>query len=698
MTLQVLSLISLAFGVVAYLTLTLFCIVTWARRITGKAAFTASLLSLLYVVSLALTGISPVSISLEVAMLLGWMGLLMRVIGIGTGNVRDPDLRPVVSVFGAALVLGFGAVVLAWLLPLAAAAGLPVRVSWLFATQLLLAIAGLVLLEQVARNTRDDYRWRLRYLNIGIGTIFVFGLAHNAFGLLLNSYVPSLVVIQPAVIALAAPFIAIASLRNPTNPLRLNLSRRFVFRGGVLIAAGSSLLLLGAIGYLVRVIGDWGGALLALTGIVLVLSIITLSGSTALRARLRKLIQEHLLAHKYDYREEWRRVTMQLTEPSPDFDLAQQLLRALGGVLKTLGGGVWRFSPNGLLVPIGQLHTSWAIPFSPETSERLRLFFEAQDWSLDLEHLPEEAQPLAAASPDITALPGIRFLVPLMTESRVFGVAALGQPTVPVNLSWEDYDLIKLISRQAAGFIALREAERELAEADQLNSFSQISAFIVHDVKTISSQLSLLLQNAQKHKANPVFIDDMLRTVDNAVQRMQKLLAALRDGQQQASETLELNSVLEGTTASYRGQQPAPTFARAPTAVTVVADRSKLNSAVGHLLQNAIDAAGAAAGRSPHVRVRLGSTGAWAEIAIEDSGAGMDQAFIDNVLFRPFSSTKGVAGMGVGAYQARSYIRSLGGDVAVESTPGTGSRFIIRLPVSQTDQTSVDTKSLEKQP
>ncbi|MFU8816267.1 MAG: XrtA/PEP-CTERM system histidine kinase PrsK [Pseudomonadales bacterium] len=684
---SVFSLLSLGVGLVAYLALTVFCIVTWARKITGKAAFTASLLSLLFLLSLALTGLGPISVSFEVLALLAWMGLLMRVIGVGLGNARDPDLRPVVSVFAAALALGAFSIVIAWALPLAAIAGVAVSVSWLFASQLLLAIAGLVLLEQVARNTRDDYRWRLRYLNIGIGTLFTYELLHNAFGLLFNAYVPALVVTLPAVFALAAPFVAIASVRNPTNPLRLNLSRRFVFRSGVLIAAGSVLLLLGALGYLVRVMdGDWGGALLALLGTAIVVAIVTLSGSTTLRAGARKLMEEHLFAHKYDYREEWKRVTEQLTEPNPDFDLAQQVLRALGRVMKSLGGGIWRYTPQGLLAPVGQLHTTWNRPFSPETGDRLRALFESDDSAIDLQDPPAAVRRILATSSDFPAMPGMRFMVPLMTDSGVFGIAALAQPAVDVELSWEDQDLLKLIGRQSSGFLALREAERELAEADQLNSFSQISAFIVHDVKTISSLLSLLLQNAEKHKSNPAFIDDMLSTVGNAVQRMQKLLVQLRDGHEGAGEMLDLNSVLEATAAAYRGQQPAPVFTGASRPVAVLADRSKFASAVGHLLQNAIDAATSQSGRTqcePRVELRLGSVGPWAEIVIEDTGPGMEQDFIDQVLFRPFSSTKGVAGMGVGAYQARSYIRSLGGDVSVDSEIGAGSRFIIRLPVKE---------------
>jgi signal transduction histidine kinase len=70
------------------------------------------------------------------------------------------------------------------------------------------------------------------------------------------------------------------------------------------------------------------------------------------------------------------------------------------------------------------------------------------------------------------------------------------------------------------------------------------------------------------------------------------------------------------------------------------------------------------------------------DIVIEDNGKGMTREFIADGLFRPFESTKGVSGMGVGVYQSRDYLRSLNGDIDVHSEVGVGSRFTIRLPVS----------------
>ena len=70
----------------------------------------------------------------------------------------------------------------------------------------------------------------------------------------------------------------------------------------------------------------------------------------------------------------------------------------------------------------------------------------------------------------------------------------------------------------------------------------------------------------------------------------------------------------------------------------------------------------------------------WTEIRIRDTGKGMTQDYIREQLFNPFSSTKGVVGMGVGAYQARTQIWAMGGDLRVSSEPGRGTEFVVQLP------------------
>src|SRR6185437_7213766 len=80
--------------------------------------------------------------------------------------------------------------------------------------------------------------------------------------------------------------------------------------------------------------------------------------------------------------------------------------------------------------------------------------------------------------------------------------------------------------------------------------------------------------------------------------------------------------------------------------------------------------------------LKLSRAGRQACLEILDSGCGMDAEFIRSRLFRPFDTTKGQSGFGIGAYQAREFVRKCGGSLEVESKPGKGTRFTILLPLA----------------
>ena len=68
-------------------------------------------------------------------------------------------------------------------------------------------------------------------------------------------------------------------------------------------------------------------------------------------------------------------------------------------------------------------------------------------------------------------------------------------------------------------------------------------------------------------------------------------------------------------------------------------------------------------------------------VEIEDDGLGMSSEFIRDRLFKPFDSTKGSQGMGIGAYQAREFAREMGGEIKVASVLSEGTRISLSLPL-----------------
>jgi signal transduction histidine kinase len=159
---------------------------------------------------------------------------------------------------------------------------------------------------------------------------------------------------------------------------------------------------------------------------------------------------------------------------------------------------------------------------------------------------------------------------------------------------------------------------------------------------------------------------------------MTKLIEQLR-GSTSADRhvTADLRELAQQAIARCSYRAPVPMLQPgAPVMVTANAER--LAVVIEHIIRNAQDATS----ETGSVSVSVGQKGREAQLLVADTGAGMDIDFLRNRLFRPFDSTKGSKGMGIGAYQVREYIRLLGGDVEVQSSPGQGTRFAVSLPLS----------------
>jgi putative PEP-CTERM system histidine kinase len=220
-------------------------------------------------------------------------------------------------------------------------------------------------------------------------------------------------------------------------------------------------------------------------------------------------------------------------------------------------------------------------------------------------------------------------------------------------------------------------ASNQLIVARQFESFNRTTTFVIHDLKNLIAQLSLLLANAEKHKHNPEFQADMLGTVESAVTRMNKVLAQLRRSSDVSlTQSVALADILNEAASSKQAFKLRPRLELPPVTLHVRAERERLVRAIGHLLQNALEATPPAG----NVTLRAFEESGQAIIEISDTGCGMDEAFIRTRLFQPFDSTKG-AGMGIGAYECRETLRAMGGSIEVESTPGHGTRFRLSMPL-----------------
>jgi len=267
--------------------------------------------------------------------------------------------------------------------------------------------------------------------------------------------------------------------------------------------------------------------------------------------------------------------------------------------------------------------------------------------------------------------------VPLIVSDQLTGIVVIDRPHAALPLNWEVRDLLKTAGRQAASFLALMHATDALLEARKFDAFNKMSAFVVHDLKNIIAQLSLMMQNARRLKDNAEFQEDMLITVENSLDRMRRLMLQLRSGETPAGAPSGV--VLPGIVERIRVAALARGRIVDVDVVDAVVTRGhaeRVERVLGHLVDNALDATAT----TDVIALTLVREGSQAKIVVRDAGKGMSPDFLSNRLFKPFHSTK-EGGMGIGAYESRQYIQELGGSVTVDSELGRGTVVTVLLPL-----------------
>jgi len=406
--------------------------------------------------------------------------------------------------------------------------------------------------------------------------------------------------------------------------------------------------------------------------------LVAVLSSARLRAVARIFITKHFYRHQYEYRDEWLRLIRTLSAPSGELSLDQRSIKALADIVQSPGGQLWLDTGAKVYEPYGAWRTEFpSADYKAESA--LARFLAAQGWVIDSAENDQDPERYNHAFID-EPLPPNSLIVPLFHRKELLAFARLIRTDGQRALNYEDHDLLKTAGRQVAAFLAHDLAMEQLAETRQFEAYNKLSAFVMHDLKNLLSQQAMLVENAKKHHHRPEFVSDVVKTVDNGVQRMRRLLRQLERTSPGSHEPrIELNSVVqEAVEASAKVGTVHPSF-NGYRPLWVYAQSDRLASVVGHLITNAQEATKPGGTIDVTVSQRDGR----ALIEVRDTGEGMSEEFMRRRLFKPFDTTKGSSGMGIGVYQARELIRSLGGDVTVKSSVGVGTAVAIMLPLAQ---------------
>lgn len=630
-------------------------------------------------------GLGPDHGAATIAAMARNLALIAAIFCLFSADGRSNSLKPIRPVIVAlVLVQLLQPVVLAFQLrtstvPGMASAVFEVRVV----IDMLVSIGALMLLHNLYAGAASGMRPILRWTGIALAGIFAYDLNLATVAYLSGENPAVLTDLRGVFAGIMAGLFALGM--NSAGPrVQFSPSRAVTFRTLSLLLIGGYLALMMLVTKSLALIGGDIARASQIMFVVLAVIVAAIAlPSTRVRGWLRVTATKHLFQHRYDYRQEWLRFTRTIGHSgSGSASLQERAVKALADITESPAGLLLMPNEEAQLeltarwnwptIAVPAVAANYAFSGLIEQHSLVLAFDEARR---GVDYHGEQAQMPAWLLDDEDAWA----LVPLLHFDRLVGAIVLARPRIERQLDWEDFDLLRVAGQQLASYLAEQAGQQALMDASRFDEFNRRMAFVMHDIKNLVSQLSLLAANAEKHADNPAFRADMLVTLRNSADKLNALLARLSrygSGQVHDLSTIDLAELARAIAERFRQVHPVALTRSVP--VKVVGNREALEQALIHLVQNAIDASE----QGVPVMLDVTSERLYGSIEVVDSGSGMSPEFVRTGLFKPFVSSK-QGGFGIGAFESRELVRAMGGRIAVESREGLGTRFSVVLPIAE---------------
>jgi putative PEP-CTERM system histidine kinase len=655
----------------AYFAFFLLILVTRVKNLPRLLLLSWALGSLAWALYYSLNQVAPYSTLTSLGLELGRSYLLLLFL-LSALNAKSQNLP---QFFGSRTVWFLSLVLIIWFM-LCTSSWLTANI--IFTGSLVLGVLQLALLEAMYRKAADN-RWQYKPLVLSLSVPLLFDFMLLAESALFGQVDNQLWAARGYVYAAMLPIAIVAVRRIQAWGISVYVSRDIVLQSSLVLASGVYLCLISIAGFYLRYVGGTWSNLLQTTFFALgfaILALMLFSGTV--RRHFRVFIEKHFFANKFDYRQKWLELTRTLRQV--DLSSAEQYDTLLQAWLNAIGysrGCLVQLNHNS---PVRLLSCRGRGSLSDEEMTLISRYaarYAKQHWLVDLS---DTKDPFASAQHDLTSV-DIQLVLPVHSEGELWGLCLMNAPEVDKQkLNWELRDYLMLVTEQISSYLMLMQASKTLSENAQFAAFSRMSAFVVHDLKNVKAQIDLILTNSLRHKDNPEFIADTFDTLAAMQQRLGHMLDQLSNKRTTGStaSTFSVRSLIEQIiTQRCATKQPIPILI-AEHDVQLSIDKERLASVLYHLIDNAQHAT--ANDGNITVRLTCGQTNLC--ISISDTGCGMSEQFIQQRLFKPFDSTKGNSGMGVGAYDALHFAQQHQGQLLVESEQGVGTTFSLTLPLN----------------
>jgi putative PEP-CTERM system histidine kinase len=669
---------------IAYGFFAILLLFSWRESLQGKLLFITVAISTIWSVAAVKISLHDESYLLlyqafEIVRYIAWYVFLLKLFDVASSQAKQNSSFQRFSRKALYLSVGLASLFLINEL-LAKLFSLPGQFVLGITGNVLLALVGLALIEQLYRNATASFRWATKYLFLAVGGIFAFDFYLYSDALLFRSIDQSLWDARGIVHLVAVPLLAISSARNKNWSLNVFVSREIVLNTSAILAGGFYLLAMAGAGYYIREFGgNWGkfGQVMFIS--LAVVFLFVLVSSATLRAQIKVFLGKHFYKNKYDYRLEWLRLTENLGESGKADSHYRTAIKAMAQIVDARAGSLWLCDENKRYGNAGTWHSKHHENILV-ADDSLISYLSKKGFVINLHEIESHADEYEGLSlPEwFSEMEQPWLIVPLHGVDKLFGFVVLANPLFVRAINWEDRDLLKTAAKQISSYLMVLMTSARLAESRQFEVFSRLSAYMVHDLKNIAAELNLVAVNAKKFSTNSEFVSDAFETVENAAGDINRLLEQLRNKRAQGEQKLEVNlsDIIKQVIKTKQHVLPAPKYDVIMASAVVTLDKSRLSNVLAHLIDNAQQATE----DDGDILITLSETTGFYLMQIKDTGHGMDEDFIRNRLFKAFDTTKGNAGMGIGMYESREFIRQLDGDISVQSKPGKGSILTLYIP------------------
>jgi signal transduction histidine kinase len=282
-------------------------------------------------------------------------------------------------------------------------------------------------------------------------------------------------------------------------------------------------------------------------------------------------------------------------------------------------------------------------------------------------------------------------VVPLRVEGRLLGTVGMTRDAGGAPYTLEDEMLLQELADRVALHYEKDRLHQEAQEALQLrDSFLSVASHELRTpLSTIRLQAQTLLRQVRRGAVDlPPAAVRRVESIDSQIVRLGTLVEELLDVSRITSGrmTFDWEEIDLPVLAREVADRFAESMMQAGCAFTFEADRgivgrwdrSRLDQVLTNLISNAIKY-----GKGQPIAMRVGAADGRARVHIEDRGMGIapeDQERIFERFERAVSSQK-ISGLGLGLWITRQIVVALGGEIAVQSELGKGSRFTVELPI-----------------